>query len=240
MSLNSGSTLISATIRPNDSNDIIATVLSNEAKGGHHSVATVVMRDAIFIQRKELGMLCTVHSDPGYNGVYQLSALPNTWSLFKGEVGTDRDSWLNAVIDEVSTLPNTPNVGDRYLASINVSGNLIGNANKIAEYTIIGWVYTIPFDGDMVVMKSRLSTVCRYSGDIWVKLVVGGLSVKNHLINEVIEVPENYQYFVYGNLIIEDAHLINYGQVVVLNGDVVILGTGKLSNFGDLILPKLE
>jgi hypothetical protein len=101
MSLNPGSTLISATIRPNDSNDIIATAFSSEIKGGHHSVATIALRDAIMVQRREIGMLCSVYNEPGFNGTYQLSAFPNTWTLFKGESTNTKNTWVNSVIDEV-------------------------------------------------------------------------------------------------------------------------------------------
>lgn len=244
MSQNIG-TLISSTLRPNDSNDIIATAFAGEIKGGHHSVATIALRNAIIIQRKEVGMLCTVYNDPGFNGTYQLSALPNTWIPFAGTVNAGTTStWLNAVKTVITSLPVSPVAGDRYVADKVVTGGLIGHENQIVEYTSSGWVYTTPINGNMMVLQSQTNAIWRYI-DVyptgkWIKHVIGGLSIKNHLIDEVIEVPENYQYFVYGDLIIEDAQLINYGQVVTLNGDLIVLGSGTFSNFGEYISPIVD
>ncbi len=244
MSQNIG-TLVAATVRPNDSNDIIATAFAGEIKGGHHSVATIALRNAIITQRKEVGMLCTVYNDPGFNGTYQLSALPNTWSPFAGTVNNATAStWLNAAKSLINVLPTSPVIGNRYMVDKVVSGALIGHENQIAEYSASGWQYTTPINGHMIVLESQTNAIWRYI-DVyptgkWIKHVIGGLSIKNHLIDEVIEVPEHYQYFVYGDLIIEDANLINYGQVVTLNGDMIILGTGEFHNYGEYISPIVD
>ena len=60
--LNTG-VLVTAPIRPNSPNDPIATAYSNEVKGGHHTYATLVERDAIILERREWGMLCTIYND---------------------------------------------------------------------------------------------------------------------------------------------------------------------------------
>ena len=83
-------TLITAAIRPNDSLDKIATTYANEGNGGLHGYATLAERDAIMVERRGWGMLCTVYDDGAYNGTYQLtynlhSALLNdnsNWQLF--------------------------------------------------------------------------------------------------------------------------------------------------------------
>ena len=73
MSQNTG-TLITAAIRPNDSNDPIASAFGNEIKGGHHGYATITERDSIIVERREWGMLVTVYNDPtpANNKTYQL------------------------------------------------------------------------------------------------------------------------------------------------------------------------
>lgn len=235
--------LISGPIRPVHSDDIIATAYAREIKGGHHSVETITLRNAIISQRKEVGMLCSVYNDPGFNGTYQLKALPNTWQLFNTTENSS-SSWLNSVIDVVDVLPDAPAIGDRYLASTNVSGNLIGLSNTVSEYTVNGWVTQAPDNGDVMVLKSQTNAIWYYTGVFpngkWLKHLIGGISIKNYIDNEVIEVPENYQYFVYGDLTIDGGQLINYGEVVTLNGDLIILNGGEFMNYGSYISPIVD
>jgi hypothetical protein len=83
MAQNTG-TLVTAAIRPNDSNDKIATFFANEGRGGHHAYATRVQRDSIIEERREWYMLCTVGDDK------------ITYQLTKGYVNTniqDNANW---------------------------------------------------------------------------------------------------------------------------------------------------
>ena len=52
---------------------------------------------------------------------------------------------------------------------------------------------------------------------------------------EVITVPINHQYWIYGDLTIA-GRLINYGQVVIAEGGMVLVGTGTFNNHGSLTL----
>jgi hypothetical protein len=79
MSQNIG-TLITASIRPNDSSDLIASAIDNELKGTHHSYDTLTQRDAIITARRSWGMFCTVNNDAPNNGTYQ---------LVRGHIDTD-------------------------------------------------------------------------------------------------------------------------------------------------------
>jgi hypothetical protein len=123
-------TLISATIRPNNSLDPIASAFSNEIKGGHHSYATISQRNSIILQRREWGMLVTIFNDPiGLNNrTYQLvrgfSSINimdnNNWVIFNtgsGGSSSTSNSWIDSVIDILDTPPISPNDGDRYLIS---------------------------------------------------------------------------------------------------------------------------
>lgn len=249
MSVNTG-TLVSAAIRPIDSLDTIATAYASEIKGGHHSVATIAERNAIIIQRKELGMLCTVYNDGANSGTYQLVALPNSWVIFNptssilGSSSTI-SSWMNSVIDRVTTPPFVVSVGDRYMVGTSASGLFTGNDNKIAQYTSAGWSYSIPLDGNHIALKSENNGIWRYintypSGQ-WVKSLTGGIAIKYHIENETIEVPENYQYFIYGDLTIANGgSLINYGEVITLNGNLNITGSGTFSNYGTYMSPTIS
>ena len=50
--------MITAAIRPNDSNDPIASAFGNEIKGGHHGYATITERDSIIVERREWAEFC--------------------------------------------------------------------------------------------------------------------------------------------------------------------------------------
>lgn len=247
MSVNTG-TLISAAIRPIDSLDTIATAYASEIKGGHHSVATIAERNAIIVQRKELGMLCSVYNDGINNGTYQLVGLPNAWVIFNstpGLSGNNISSWMNSVIDRVATPPFVVNVGDRYMVGPSATGLFTGNTDKIAQYTSGGWSYSIPLDGNHIALKSEDNGIWRYvntypSGQ-WVKTLTGGIAIKDYIADESIEVPENYQYFIYGDLTIADGgSLVNYGEVVTLNGNLIITGSGTFSNYGTYLSPSIS
>lgn len=258
MSQNIG-TLITSSIRPSDSLDLIASAWSNEIKGGHHTYATILERNSIIEPRREWGMLCTIFNDSNINNnlTYQLKLgyvdidinNNNNWvifSTFGSSISTTNTTWLNSVISIIGNPPSSPLDGDRYLVDTLVTGiwSIDGARNKISQWNALlnKWEYYIPIEGDSVVVKNEKNCIFRYSGvydlGAWVKQNFGGLSIKNYIANETIEVPTNYQYFVYGDLTIATGgHLINNGQVVTLNGDLIITGGGTFSNYGDYISP---
>jgi len=55
---------------------------------------------------------------------------------------------------------------------------------------------------------------------------------------DYVLVPQNYQYWVYGDLEIQ-GELVNYGHVVIANGSMIING-GTFSNFGQFALVSLN
>ena len=80
MAKNEG-TLIIKEVRPYDSLDTYPSVHANEAKGGHHQVATLVERNAIPVARRLEGMFCFVAE----NGkLYKLESDLTTWTEFVG------------------------------------------------------------------------------------------------------------------------------------------------------------
>ena len=249
-------TLISATIRPNDTLDPIASAFSNEIKGGHHSYATISERNSIILQRREWGMLVTIFNDPTElnNKTYQLvrgfSSINimdnNNWVIFNTGGGSSlSNSWLDSVIDVLDTPPISPNDGDRYLVSSTPSGIWFDKSNQISTWntSLNTWLYYIPEDGDMIVVRDENNCIFRYVFSVningsWIRQIFGGIPIKNYISNETIEVPINTQYFIYGDLIIDTGgRLINYGEVVTLNGDLIILDDGVFTNYGDYISP---
>jgi hypothetical protein len=53
-------TLIAATARTTSDQDRFPVAIANECKGGSHTVNSVAQRDAIFIERREWGMIAIV------------------------------------------------------------------------------------------------------------------------------------------------------------------------------------
>ncbi len=250
-------TLISSTIRPNNSLDPIASAFSNEIKGGHHSYAIISERDSIILQRRDWGMLVTIFNDPNQsnNRTYQLvrgfSSINimdnNNWVVFNtgSGSGSSSNSWIDSVIDILDTPPILLNDGDRYLISSTPSGIWFDKSNRVATWssTLNNWLYYIPVDGDMLVVQNENNCIFRYGFSVningsWIRQIFGGIPIKTYISNETIEVPINTQYFIYGDLIIDTGgRLINYGQVVTLNGDLIILDDGVFTNYGEYISP---
>lgn len=64
----------------------------------------------------------------------------------------------------------------------------------------------------------------------------GGAATKNLIPSgDTVTVAVNTQYLVYEDLVVEGI-LINNGQVVVMNGAVVLQGNGEFQNNGELVL----
>jgi len=60
------------------------------------------------------------------------------------------------------------------------------------------------------------------------------IPVKHTIINETLEVPSNYMYVVYKDLVIGATGVLNnYGRVVILNGNLVTQSNGVLNNLGN-------
>jgi hypothetical protein len=184
MSQNIG-TLITSTIRPNDSLDKISVIFANEAKGGHHAYETyadMTTAQVKFPDRFIFGMLGTVYNDPtsAYNATYTLkygkydtdSANPLNWETFSG--GEDYDEWQNSVISITSSIPAVNVTGDRYLiigstggTSFTASENTwLNHEDNIAEYdsTVPTWNFFIPFEGVTVRVDDQKGVMYKYTG----------------------------------------------------------------------------
>lgn len=59
----------------------------------------------------------------------------------------------------------------------------------------------------------------------------GGGHKKLITVDDLLIIPENYQYWIYGNFTVEGT-VKNYGELVIANGTIVISGSGQITNFG--------
>lgn len=189
MSTNVG-TLVGAAIRPIDSADLISTAWDNEIKGGHHAYATLSERNAIIIQRRSWGMLCTVYNNGSNNGTYQLKygynsttiTDNNNWVAFSGSGGSSGSGyWLDPAISVRTAEPVSPTNGDRYIAGIDSSSTLTGT--KWSTYTggyvvqwnstLSDWDKTSPKNGYTIRVQNEDDSFYRYEGTYstgrWIK-----------------------------------------------------------------------
>ena len=136
-------TLVGAAIRPIDDTMPIASAFSFEINGGHHQVATLVARDAIIVQRRQWGMLCTVYNDSTStnNATYQLKYGYNSnstdtmdnanWVVFSGGAGggssAGSTNWIDPVLSVTMSTPGISADGDRYLVGLNSAASLSGS-----------------------------------------------------------------------------------------------------------------
>lgn len=178
MSQNIG-TLISASIRPNDSLDPIASAFANEIKGGLHTCTSSSDRNAIILQRREWGMLVYVTSE---NIMYQLQyGYYNTdimnnlnWSIFTGSsLSQSSNEWIDSVISIRITEPTTPTTPDRYILGTSSSAAVTGTnwdsftATSIVEWNTLtnNWKVSIPTNGTTVRIDSDKNLMYRFNGN---------------------------------------------------------------------------
>lgn len=186
-------TLVGAAIRPINDTMPIASAFAFEVNGGHHQVATLVNRDAIIVQRRQWGMLCTVYNDStsANNATYQLKYGYNNgstdtmdnanWVVFSGGgVAGGSSNWSDPVISVTFSTPGYSVDGDRYLVGLNstfpLSGSFASLTNPgyvgplvggyIAEYksNLGNWTTTLPTNGMTVRVNNEDNTFYRYEG----------------------------------------------------------------------------
>ena len=166
-------TLVTAAIRPNDSNDPIASAFAYEIKGGLHTHTSTSERDAIIFERREWGMMCYVTND---NKTYQLKynyvdddIMNNSnWVEFSGSGGSGNE-WIDSVLSIEFQPPATYSVGDRYLAGTSQNDSLLGdwssfNPGVVLEWNSVSWQTTTPTDGMSVRVDDKDNAIYRYEG----------------------------------------------------------------------------
>jgi hypothetical protein len=84
---------ILGTIDTTDPRDTYATHSSNLGLGGIHHVSSIAERDAITVDRRIAGMLCTVQEDGGF---YQLASDLSTWLLLniQSQANPNQESFI--------------------------------------------------------------------------------------------------------------------------------------------------
>ena len=219
-------TLITAAIRPNDSNDNIATAFSSEVKGGVHTKIDVSGRNSIIEERREWGMLCYVESD---NITYQLisGTVDNdinnnsNWVEFNVDENS-KNNWFESVLSVITTPPTIPQTGDRYLGGKEQTDSLTGIWNIkspgiIFEWNSIEWIETEPKNGDVVKVNDENNVTYKYRGNYpsgdWIK----------ENINQIVEIDLTTT----DNIAYTGDTLIDYNEY---SESVIILATFDANN----------
>jgi len=166
-------TLIGSTIRPFSTESKIATALSNEVKGGLHSVADSTERNSITTERRQFGMIVYVVADNKY---YQLRNISSSnlydnanWDelniLSTSLISTfDNTDWQNSIISLASSY-STTTLGDRYIISSGFSFPWAGHDSEIAEWNGTSWDFTLPQNGMTVRVDSDYGAFYVYEGE---------------------------------------------------------------------------
>jgi hypothetical protein len=187
MGIKNTGTLVTAAIRPNNSDDKIASAYAVEIKGGLHSYVTKNDRNSIISERREWGMLCNVYNDGVNNGTYQLvygkastNIMDNlNWVKFVGSGSGSGGSayWIDPVKSVESNEPGSPTDGDRYILGPSPTGTVWGVGSFVEDVvvqydsTTSTWNITTPMDGMSVRVNDQDNSIYRYeiSTTSWVK-----------------------------------------------------------------------
>jgi len=169
MSKNVG-TLISAAIRPVDSDDPIASAYAKEIKGGLHTTDNVSDRNAIIFERREWGMMCySVADDKTYQLTYNYTSTSimdnNNWVEFSGSGGGSGGEWVDSLLSIQNSPPVSPSNGDRYMVGSSPSGGWIAlQSGLIVQWNSVlsQWVSTTPTDGMSLVVDNEDGAIYRY------------------------------------------------------------------------------
>ena len=165
-------TLISASIRPNNSLDPIASAWAKEIKGGLHTVTDSSDRNSIIFQRREWGMMCYVTNE---NKTYQLTYnYSNTdimnnsnWKEFNSS-GSNGGEWVDSVISIRNAEPTLPTDGDRYIIGSAPTGTIWASKSPglIVQWNsgLLKWDETQPTNGTSVRVDDVDNSIWKYLG----------------------------------------------------------------------------
>lgn len=144
--------------------------------------------------------------------------------------GTTEPEFLTYVRDMVFlTKFDTQNVGASTTVNINGLGSKLvkkltnNGLEPLVESDILSdLIYTLIYDED----NDCFQLIKHYSESFGIKYFIEE--------TDYIVVPDYYQYWVYGDLTVEGT-LMNYGQVVIAEGDLIISGSGSVYDEENII-----
>lgn len=256
MSQNIG-TLITAPVRPYDTEDLMATALSNEIYGGLHSYSTLLERDSIMEERRNWGMFCNVYDDSSTNsGTYQLvynykndNIMDNdNWVLFSELSSYDKpmssNYWLEPAIDIILDQPLSPTHGDRYIIGLDSSNVPTGidwevyTCGFISEWNDIksNWEYYFPKNNWSIRVSNSDNSLYRYEGEYpsgrWVKELVNQLiSFQSNSLDGINYTAEYPGFLTYST---DHFYMVTFGSTNSGTSSVSL----NINNSGDKLIKK--
>ena len=245
MSQNTG-TLITASIRPNDSLDPIASAFSSEIKGGVHSKDDISDRDNIIEERRDWGMLCYVKSEDKtyqliFDEVDEVITNNNNWVEFSSGESSESSQWLDSVKSIITSPVSTPQTGSRYLGGLGDGDSLSGiwdskSPGIVFEWNSSEWLETEPNNGDSIRINDQKNAVYRYDG-----VYPDGVWIKENL-NQVIEVNTTSQDGISYQSTTETEYSEYVKNTILLTSfdidNTSVQSTININGLGDIIIKK--
>lgn len=192
---NYSGTIVSSPIRPFGPITNIATVFSNEIKGGHHNYETISERDSLIEERRDWGMLVTIYNDitSTNNKTYKLeynfsssSLMDNlNWIDYNPGGSSNLNSEWSDSVQEIAQIPSTLTDGYRYLVANGGLFSFSGQDNKIAIYNLSSANFTFlePTNGLTLRVDTSPNILYRYSGTfssgVWLTEVLSSVRYLN-------------------------------------------------------------
>ncbi len=192
---NYSGTIVSSPIRPFGPNELLATVFSNEIKGGHHNYELLSERDSLIEARRDWGMLVTIYNDTNsannktYKLEYGFSSTNindnNNWVDYNPSGITNINTeWVNSV-QELTNLPTVFTDNYRYLVDTGGVSFFTGQDGKIAQYSTISNTFSFyePTNGLTLRIDTLPNILYKYSGTFssgsWVTEIQNGVRYLN-------------------------------------------------------------
>jgi hypothetical protein len=188
----------------------------------------------------------SVRVDSEENSIYKYEGTFPSGNWVRDRMSQVRDLSASTIDGKVFTVTSNPPFEDYYQDMLFLTKFSSTNVGTTASLNINGL-------GEVMVKKTTKNGLKSFSPyelktDVVYSLIYDGtyfqlyipsndevFNVKHYIEpNDYIVIPQYYQYWVYSDLLI-DGYLINYGHIVVCNGNLS-LGSGTISNFGNLAL----
>lgn len=173
---NYSGTIVSSPIRPFGPNELLATVFSNEVKGGHHNYELLSERDNLILARRDWGMLVTIYNDTNSsnNKTYKLEYGFSSTNLLDNSNWIDYNpngnslnttEWVDSV-QEIAIIPTVFDDGYRYLVDNGGTGLFSGHDGKIAVYASASGTFSLfePKNGLTLRVDTLPNIFYKYSG----------------------------------------------------------------------------
>lgn len=232
-----------ATVTPKN-NQTYPIVLSNDIKGGLHSVSSIAERDSISTQRLQNGMLCYVENDKMYqyvNGewIEFYSGSPNSSSTFIVDTYEDMLSLNEITLGTICYVKESEDINLYYFSEVGWKSFSTGD-DKVVTYVVSD---TPPEDTSVLWIDTSSSRANEDFFDNLLAEVRAAISVQNVRINELINIVDEQSTLITRLekevKVLEDK--VKTLEETIENGEIIIKPTtfdSLLTEDGDIFITE--